>query len=185
MNIVTFATPVSVAPPKLWVVSLYTNTLTHRSFLDSKIGVLQLLTPSQKGLVSMLGKRSGYESGFSKRTECRIAKFGWIAGGDGSGASDLADENKQNSSDSFFSNDEESAFGSLDLLPACASYIKLKVRGITEAGDHDVALCEVVGTGVWDEATRRIRIVKEGAMQAPHDPCTALYTAQLRDEGII
>lgn len=81
MNIVTFATPVSVAPPKLWVVSLYTNTMTRQSFLDSKVGVLQLLTPSMQDVVPVLGKRSGYEEGYSKRDECQKLGHGWISGG--------------------------------------------------------------------------------------------------------
>ena len=81
MNIVTFATPVSVAPPKLWVVSLYTNTMTRQSFLGSKVGVLQLLTPSMQDVVQVLGKRSGYEEGYSKRDECQKLGHGWISGG--------------------------------------------------------------------------------------------------------
>lgn len=78
MNIVTFATPVSVAAPKLWIVSLYTNTMTRDSFLRSGQGVLQLLTPSMKDLVPVLGKRSGYEAGYSKRSECRKIGYEWI-----------------------------------------------------------------------------------------------------------
>ena len=77
MNIVTFATPVSVAPPKLWIVSLYTNTMTRQAFLDSNGGVLQLLSPAQKHLVPLLGKRSGYEDGYSKETECEKAGYRW------------------------------------------------------------------------------------------------------------
>ena len=70
MNIITFASPASVAAPKLWTVSLYKNTMTREAFLSSRKGVLQLLTPSMKELVPVLGKRSGYEEGFSKRVEC-------------------------------------------------------------------------------------------------------------------
>jgi hypothetical protein len=71
MNIVTFCTPVSVAPPKLWAVSLYTNTMTRDAFLNSKVAVLQLMQPDQAGLVPLLGKRSGYEPGFSKKDACQ------------------------------------------------------------------------------------------------------------------
>ena len=75
MNIVTFATPVSVAPPKLWIVSLYTNTMTRDCCLESRVGVLQLLTPSMSQVVPLLGKRSGYEEGYSKQKACQEAGY--------------------------------------------------------------------------------------------------------------
>ena len=100
MNIVTFATPVSVAPPKLWVVSLYTNTLTRHSFLTSKVGVLQLLAPSLKNVVPILGKRSGYEEGFSKRDKCEKVGYKWISNDKGSASGDESCE------DSFLSLDD-------------------------------------------------------------------------------
>lgn len=69
----------------------------------------------------------------------------------------------------------------LNLLPKCAVYIQLKLLSVTEAGDHDVALCEVVGTGVWDGA----KVVATETPPAALNPSTAMYTAQLRNEGII
>ena len=87
MNIVTFATPVSVAPPKLWIISLYTNTKTRQALLDSSVGVLQLLTPSLKHVVPLLGKRSGYEEGYSKQTECAKIGHSWIRGSSSEGYS--------------------------------------------------------------------------------------------------
>jgi len=71
----------------------------------------------------------------------------------------------------------------LNLLPRCAVYILLKLLSTTEAGDHDVALCEVVGTGIWDESSSKV--VATDTPPAALDPSTALYTAQLREEGII
>jgi hypothetical protein len=55
--------------------------MTRQSFLDSKVGVLQLLTPSMQDVVPVLGKRSGYEEGYSKRDECQKLGHGWISGG--------------------------------------------------------------------------------------------------------
>ena len=52
-----------------------------------------------------------------------------------------------------------------------------------EAGEHDVALCEVDGTGIWDEWLQKV-VMTEMPPEAL-DPTTALYTAQLRAEGII
>ena len=183
MNIVTFATAVSVAPPKIWAVSLYTTSLTRRAFLDSKVGVLQLLRPDQSKLVPILGKRSGYEDGYDKRNECKGAGFGWVAycGGD--------DESGEDRS-------KDEGFG-LQCLPGCASYIKLKVLSYHNAGDHDVALCEVLDTAVWNETRKAVTTCRlssqdedeDGrpvvAASAAIDPTTALYTGQLREEGII
>ena len=188
MNIVTFATAVSVAPPKIWAVSLYTTSLTRRAFLDSHVGVLQLLRPDQSKLVPILGKRSGYEDGYDKRDECEGAGFGWVAY---CGGEDISGEDRSKDKD----------FG-LQVLPGCASYIKLKVLSYHNAGDHDVALCEVLDAAMWDE-TRKVvttcrlsssqqqedgegrRPVAAVAASAAIDPTTALYTGQLREEGII
>ena len=81
MSIVTFATPASVAPPKLWAVSLYRTSLTGQAFLNSGRGVLQLLNPHQSALVPILGKRSGHEAGFSKGEECERLGSAWVPGG--------------------------------------------------------------------------------------------------------
>lgn len=105
MNIVTFATPVSVAQPKLWAISLYHNTLTKDSFLKNKVGVLQLLRPTHKRIVPILGKRSGYEKGFSKQAECSKLGFPWTC----------HEEDLPNAS----------RLGSMELLPECALYIEL------------------------------------------------------------
>lgn len=103
MNIVTFATPVSVAPPKLWAVSLYTNTLTRDAFLESKLGVLQLLTPAMTDVVPLLGKRSGKEAGYSKREACQSVGYPWIRGG---GRLDRGEDDE----DKLLLNDEEARY---------------------------------------------------------------------------
>ena len=187
MNVVTFATAVSVAPPKIWAVSLYTNTLTRRAFLDAKVGVLQLLRPDQSKLVPILGKRSGYEDGYDKREECRGAGFEWVSCDGGNNDEDL-DESACSSE-----GDADSQYGDtvrLQVLPGCASYIKLKVLSVHNAGDHDVALCGVLGTAMWNDDTKKVVTCssddEEGKPTLPAlDPSTALYTGQLREEGII
>lgn len=164
MNIVTFATTVSVATPKLWVVSLYYDTLTKDSFLSSETAVLQLLTPLQKHLVNVLGMRSGYEKSYSKQTECSNLGFHWVQ-------SSLASQGNRPGDRS-----------SIELLPRCATYIYLKLKETIPAGDHLVALCEVVQTGQWDDAKGDVVI---GGGEDALDPTSALYTGQLRQEGII
>jgi len=78
MNIVTFATPVSINP-KLYMISLYHGTKTKDTFFQSKHGILQLLDKRQKDLVPLLGKRSGYDyeegQGYDKEKECDGAGF--------------------------------------------------------------------------------------------------------------
>ena len=47
--------------------------------------------------------------------------------------------------------------GGMKLLPKCAVYIQLlKLVSTMEAGDHDVALCKVDGTGIWDESPQKV-----------------------------
>jgi flavin reductase (DIM6/NTAB) family NADH-FMN oxidoreductase RutF len=79
------------------------------------------------------------------------------------------------------SNDHE-----FEVLPNCATYIQLKLKRVTDGGDHDVAICEVIGTGIWDDTSSTIKWLTETdtATQAL-DSATVLYTGQLRDEGII
>ena len=174
MNIVTFATPVSVAPPKLWTVSLYTNTLTRQAFLDSGVAILQLLSPEQKHLVPLLGKRSGYEEDFSKRAACADANYSWIP---------AVDQSCQ------YQTDDDELFCTLDLLPRCASYIQLKLLQTMDAGDHELALCQVIGTGEWNEELGQIIFdsteTNLRTNQTPKDTTNTLYTALLRQEGII
>jgi Flavin reductase like domain len=157
MNIVTFCTPVSVAPPKLFIISLYYNTLTKDSFLASGQGILQLLRPSHKRLVPILGKRSGYESDFFKRDACDALGVAWVPTSIGS--------------------DAESTF---DILPNCAAYIQVKVVNTIPAGDHLVALCEVVQSLEWKDG-----VLIPSSASTPLDATSALYTGQLRQEGII
>ena len=171
MNIVTFATPVSVAPPKIWAVSLYHGTLTKDSFLASQRGVLQLLQPNQKHLVPVLGKRSGREPGFSKRDECRHLGFPWY--------STRQESAQEDASRTMLESDL------VELLPDCALYVVLEIISTVDAGDHVLVLCKVVGTGAWDASSKEVRALKEPPQACALDPSTALYTAQLRQEGII
>ena len=76
---------------------------------------------------------------------------------------------------------------SYEILPNCASYIQVKLRHVTDGGDHDVAICEVIGTGMWDDGKQNVLWqgdTKDG-VQSALDPSSALYSGQLRDDGII
>jgi flavin reductase (DIM6/NTAB) family NADH-FMN oxidoreductase RutF len=175
MNIVTFATPVSVDPnqPKLWVVSLYHGTLTKDSFFQSGCGVLQLLTPRLKGLVDVLGKHSGYRAPtrddspfYDKREESAKRGHPWVESGPWMRVGN--------------------AMGPADLIPRCASYVFLKHLGKQlDAGDHVVVLCKVLATGRWDEDKGAIVDAEINQPPVPQDQRSALYTGQLREEGLL
>lgn len=163
MNIVTFASPISVAPPKLWMISLYHNTRTKDSFVQSCQGVLQLLSPHQQDLVPVLGKQSGYD--VSKSRACEAQQSAWV----------------------------ENPFGQGQLLPGCAAYLFMELdddpqdsAATLEAGDHILLRCRLKGTGVWDSENQQVRLVNpESKTLPPMNETQALYTGQLRREGII
>lgn len=72
------------------------------------------------------------------------------------------------------------------MLPNCASYLQLKLKRVTDGGDHDVAICEVIGTGVWDDKSNLVRWMTESETSCQAlDPSTVLYTGKLREDGII
>ncbi len=77
-----------------------------------------------------------------------------------------------------------------DILPECAIYIQLKLKRVTDGGDHDVAICEVVGTGIWNDSEQSVLWLKDTEKNAVNqfsalDPTSALYSGQLRSQGII
>jgi hypothetical protein len=50
-----------------------------------------------------------------------------------------------------------------------------------------VAICEVIGTGVWDDKTGTVHWLTESESldQTALDSTLVLYSGQLREEGII
>ena len=176
MNIVTFCSAVSVAPPKLWIVSLYYDTLTKDSFLagdtDEKIAVLQLLRPAHKHLIPVLGKQSGYDAAYSKRQECAQRGFPWVT----TSTFEVDDDDDEHIT-------QPPRHETIELLPNCAAYIYLKLVNTMPAGDHVVALCEVVRTGCWD-GSRNMPVV-DNTTPLTMDSESVLYTGLLRKEGIL
>ena len=76
-----------------------------------------------------------------------------------------------------------------DVLPNCATYMQVKLKRVTDGGDHDVAICEVVGVGVWDNVKQTVVWQCDDGnsdnQSTALDPSSALYSGQLREEGII
>ena len=197
MNIVTFCTQVSVAAPKLYIISLYYNTLTKDAFLASGSGLLQLLRPEQKHLVPILGRQSGYNNldtttGNKKRLECATIGYPWVP-------SNIVTHNHHNDDDGNGNRRtlpcEATTTTTCDVLPNCAMYLHVKIvhddsstnSAGQPAGDHLVVLCQVLETYQWDETTQQIvPITTTSNHVIPSlDASTVLYTGQLRQEGII
>ena len=74
-----------------------------------------------------------------------------------------------------------------DVLPNCASYIQVKLKRVTDGGDHDVAICVVVGVGIWNKELQTVVWQSDDDNQstAALDQTSVLYSGQLRQEGII
>lgn len=163
-----------MAAPKRWIVSLFYDTKTKDAFCQAGWGVLQLLRPSQKGLVDILGKHSGYgDPNYNKKEECSRAGSEWV---------DASEWTNSDPDDGF------------ELLSNCASYIHLRLvhkpaedRKVAEldAGDHLVVLCEVLATGEWEHVRKCVTCTPTDTPPKAMDPISVLYTGQLREEGLL
>jgi flavin reductase (DIM6/NTAB) family NADH-FMN oxidoreductase RutF len=116
MNIITYATPVSIRPDRVWSLGLYKETLTKVNLMRNPTCVLQLLREPQAELVRVLGGQSGRDA--DKREECAKLGFEW--------------------------QELENCDG-LEVLPGCAYYLKIRIQGdLVDAGSHLIApFCQV------------------------------------------
>mmetsp|Transcript_17463 Transcript_17463/g.26514 ORF Transcript_17463/g.26514 Transcript_17463/m.26514 type:complete len:214 (-) Transcript_17463:176-817(-) len=122
MNILTYATPVSVQPDRIWSIGLYKGTVAHEQFSKTGKGVLQMLKPQHAKLVKLLGGSSGRD--VDKREECAKLGFPWIT---------TADDTKNKRGEQM-----------PELLPDCVYYLELSQVGLlVDCGSHDVAICKV------------------------------------------
>lgn len=117
MNILTYASPASTTPKRMWTISLFRGTQTHENFLREKRGILQLLSSTHSNTVKLLGGSSSRN--VNKGIGCASLGHGWvdypISGG------------KQ-----------------VKVLPGCVGYIHLALAGeMIDCGGHDVAICTV------------------------------------------
>ena len=161
MNILTYASPVSIKPHRMWCVSLYRGTMSHENFARERRGVLQLLRPEhatrhreggvEGGLIRVLGGSSGRD--VDKRGICEKLGYAW----------ERLPEGGEDADDGDWP----------EVLPSCSYYLKLQLVGdLIDCGSHDVALCEVVAMLSSDE-------VIEGA------ELDSLSTRGLRRDSII
>jgi len=123
MNILTYATPVSIKPDRIWSIGLYKGTCAHDNFANTRKGVLQLLSPRHAKAVKLLGGSSGRD--VDKRQECEKLGLPWMSA------------------------DNELP----ELLPGCTHYLRLSLVGdLIDCGSHDVALCKIESILVGDDA---------------------------------
>jgi flavin reductase (DIM6/NTAB) family NADH-FMN oxidoreductase RutF len=121
MNIMTYASPMSVSPDRLWAIGLFKNTQSHANFIREKRGVLQLLTANHIPLVKLLGGSSGFD--VDKQAACEELGCAWKT---------LLDE------------DDVTDDSHPLVLPDCHSYLVLTQHGpIIDGGSHDIAICKV------------------------------------------
>ena len=122
MNILTYATPVSVRPDRVWAIGLYKDTLSYKNFCRERSCILQLLTEEHIPLIKLLGGSTGET--VNKEEECRKVGLGW---------------------DRLPTDADKQQDSRLPLvLPSCAYYLKLTAIGeLIDCGSHEVAICKV------------------------------------------
>ncbi|KAL7527314.1 hypothetical protein ACHAXR_005699 [Thalassiosira sp. AJA248-18] len=162
MNILTYASPISIKPHRMWSISLYKGTMSHENFSREKKGVLQMLRPEHAHctgkmeeaatgeLIRVLGGSSGRD--VDKREVCTELGYAWEKLPEG----------------------EEGGAEWPHVLPSCVYYLKLELVGdLIDCGSHDVALCKVVS------------MTSDEEIENAADELDSLSTRKLRDMSII
>ena len=73
MNMLTYATPISVRPERLWAISLFRDTQSHANWQRRGTGVLQQLSAAQAPLTPVLGGTSSADEGVDKAAACEAS----------------------------------------------------------------------------------------------------------------
>lgn len=138
MNILTYATPVSVQPNRVWSLGIYRETLTEENLLRKPFGVLQLLTDKHIELVSILGGNSGRD--MDKKEACERLGFEWVESGN---------------------------FDGIQVLPGCASYLHMTIQGgLLDAGSHlIIPYCQVEAMFTGENAVETRNHLKTGKLR--------------------
>jgi len=177
MDRLAFFQPVHPSLPKLWLLTLHSQSLTRVAFQDSKTGILQCLSHKQKeDIGDLLDKRSGYHNDFhfSKRQHCAEIGLDWKSYSNLCEPTDPTNEDD----DELLTDDEivdmEVTLSEMDVLPKCDAYLKVKLLKTIPAGDFSVAMCEVVGFGQWDEGCQKVLIKHNLHLLPPSPPLGTL-----------
>ena len=163
MNLLTYATPVSIRPTRLYALGLFKATKSRDNFLREKSCILQLLSGSNQ-----------------KHIEC-VRLLGGTSGKDVPKEKDLVSVHDIEL-ETLDSNDENESNDHLPkVLPGCVQYIKLSMVGDEvidyDGGEssHDVVICKV--DKMWTSVSEET----EGEVNEDH----YLSTGYLRELGLI
>lgn len=168
MNLLTYATPVSIRPNRLYALGLYKATQSRDNFLREKSCILQLLSESNEKhieCVRLLGGTSGKE----------ICKEEDLASVHGIELEELACDD-----------DSETQEDLPKVLPGCVRYLKLSMVGEEvidyDGGErsHDVVICKV--DKMWTSSTLAS---DSGEATSGENGNDYLSTGRLRDLGLI
>lgn len=167
MNVITFATAISIKPEPLWAISLYKNTLSHENFFNfgGGWGMLQTLDITHIDAIDLLGKSSG-------RDVDKIRKMK----DEGKIALQVLPLDALTHDPSSPAN--RSSTRSITLLSSSRAILSIQrvpSYDILDAGDHDVIICRVLETFSLESSDDEVSSVV-------HD---VLDTQMLRQHGII
>ena len=168
MNLLTYATPVSIRPNRLYALGLYKATKSRDNFLREKTCILQLLSESNE-----------------KHIEC-VRLLGGTSGKDVSKEKDLTSVHGIELQELARDDDTEPQEDLPKVLPGCVRYLKLSMVGGEvidyDGGDssHDVVICKV--EKMWTSST-----LTSDSGEATSGDCGNDYlsTGTLRELGLI
>ena len=172
MNLLTYATPVSIRPSRLYALGLYKETKSRDNFLREKTCVLQLLHEKHIGCVRLLGGASGKVVSKEERlaSEHGIELEELTLEGNGDGDGELP-----------------------KVLPGCVRYLQLSMVGdsVTDydggESSHDVVICKV--DKMWTSSDSCEDTDSGGGGDTDADTDTDggdyLSTGRLRELGLI
>jgi flavin reductase (DIM6/NTAB) family NADH-FMN oxidoreductase RutF len=179
MNLLTYATPVSIRPSRLYALGLYKETKSRDNFLREKICILQLLSASNE-----------------KHIEC-VRLLGGISGKDVSKEEELASVHgielqELSANDGDDNNNSSDSGGGVEqerlpkVLPGCVRYLQLSLvgDGVTDydggESSHDVVICKV--DKMWTSSSPYSGEGPKSGDSAGND---YLSTGRLRQLGLI
>lgn len=189
MNVLTYATPVSVQPSRMWCIGLYKGTLSHENFVRERRGVLQMLRRSSGRDVSTYAREDGEGGDDGTKEE----KWWGDVDDDGSATTTMGGLIRALGGSSGRDVDKGRMCAELgydwerlpagcdddddnwpDVLPYCLYYLKLELVGdVMNCGSHDLALCRVLGMISYEEEV------------IAGDELDILSTRELRERSII
>ena len=181
MNLLTYATPVSIRPSRLYALGLYKETKSRDNFLREKTCVLQLLSAyNEKHIecVRLLGGTSGKD----------VSKEEELASVHGIDLQELAsnDGNDDDIDNSGSGGGAEQQQRLPKVLPGCVRYLQLSMvgDGVTDydggESSHDVVICKV--DKMWTSSSLGFDEEQKSENSAGSD---YLSTGRLRELGLI